>query len=550
MTALTTTCVGCFTPNLEQEFPRRYDRFASQKDNVLQLSVHYMSKHNAVPSSSSSSFVFNSKKLSRKRKDPCRLFNQWNQKRFNGGPTTSTKLYDFINGAKVNDIGPTTTEYGTDYIPLDITCDPSCFHEDYMDNDVPGYTGFDRESLLNFFIPTIAPIIAFFTFDYVAEMYGMVVDILQSSNKFVAVDGGTFQAKILTPAINGLVVPAMALLFATLTSTTISTLRQRQVDVRSHINSEAGELRALECSIESFEAHSLEQDLSRDYLIQYTSRILAECHPKLGSGEDVINPRRGMDSELNGFTALLNKAYGTTVIPAHIADECYASVARLREHRANRISALQSVYPFLHWVSLALLAIGECIAFLMETDQDILVFLNAIQIKILWSMLVGTFTACFTVFIDLLSPFSGSYQISASVGQLHTIKLTLQASKQLSVNRLMREREQMNKQHQETDEEDINRKIRRRRKELDLAQQNEFFNLMNAIENEEDETIMMKRISGNILRASTSKGVNSKGSKAKLITSKKTKYTPETNVTSFKSVTYANDDDQTNGNFS
>jgi len=64
-----------------------------------------------------------------------------------------------------------------------------------------------------------------------------------------------------------------------------------------------------------------------------------------------------------------------------------------------------------------------------------MVFLNAVQLKILWSMLVGTFVACFTVFYDLRSPFSGSYQISASVDQLYTVRLALQASaKQATVS--------------------------------------------------------------------------------------------------------------------
>lgn len=173
-------------------------------------------------------------------------------------------------------------------------------------------------------------------------------------------------------------------------------------------------------------------------LIQYTSRILAECHPRLGPGNDVINPRRGFDSELNGFARLLNKAHGD-VIPAHVADECYAAVARLREQRVHRITALQSIYPPLHYAILLVLALSECLAFLIETDQELLVFLNVVQLKLLWSMLVGTFVACFAVVVDLRAPFSGSYQISASVDQLHTIKLTLQASRLLLAQKKQQE---------------------------------------------------------------------------------------------------------------
>jgi len=145
----------------------------------------------------------------------------------------------------------------------------------------------------------------------------------------------------------------------------------------------------------------------------------------------VVNPRRGFDSELNGLVLQLNKAHGS-VIPPHVASECYQSLAKLREQRSKRISALQSVYPALHYAILVALATAIMTAFLIETDQELLVFLNAFQLKILWSMLSGTFVACFAVFADLRAPFSGSYQVSDSVDQLHTIKWTLQASRIMS----------------------------------------------------------------------------------------------------------------------
>lgn len=169
-------------------------------------------------------------------------------------------------------------------------------------------------------------------------------------------------------------------------------------------------------------------------MIQYTGRILEECHPRLGPGDDVINPRRGFDSELNGFTRHLNLGHGES-IPAHVADECYASVARLREQRTIRITALQSTYPKLHYAILIALALAEMVAFLMETDQEVQLFFNAFQLKVLWSMMLGTFVSCFAVLSDLRSPFSGSYQISESVYQLHTIKMTLQASRVLADKR-------------------------------------------------------------------------------------------------------------------
>jgi Protein of unknown function (DUF4239) len=156
--------------------------------------------------------------------------------------------------------------WAASYIPLDdlldqpITCDPDfcCVLDD--EDDV----AYRMESPLVVGIPAIAPFVAFLTFDSCAKAYRAITEFL-SSNKWVAVDGGAYQAKMITPAINGLVVPAIALLFATLTSTTITTLRQRQVDVRRAINMEAGELRTIECLLDSVEPGPV-QDQCRDYV--------------------------------------------------------------------------------------------------------------------------------------------------------------------------------------------------------------------------------------------------------------------------------------------
>ena len=226
--------------------------------------------------------------------------------------------------------------------------------------------------------------------------------------------------------------PSIAILFATLTSTTITNLRNRQYEIRAAINTEASELRALESLLDAFPSGDT-RTRCRNYLIQYTSRIISESSPIHGSGSNVVNPRRGMDSELNAFMTVLNnhRAYGSdNPVPPYVISEAFSSVSKLRDQRVSRISALQSTYPSLHYAILAVLASSLCTAFMIETDQEYLLFLNAVQLKILWCMLVGTFVACFVVFMDLLSPFAGNYQISASVDQLHTIRNTLKASVQ------------------------------------------------------------------------------------------------------------------------
>eukprot|EP00522_Entomoneis_paludosa_P008695 CAMPEP_0172443832 /NCGR_PEP_ID=MMETSP1065-20121228/4024_1 /TAXON_ID=265537 /ORGANISM="Amphiprora paludosa, Strain CCMP125" /LENGTH=437 /DNA_ID=CAMNT_0013194179 /DNA_START=389 /DNA_END=1702 /DNA_ORIENTATION=- len=291
-------------------------------------------------------------------------------------------------------------------------------------------SGIDTETVVEYLIPIVAPVIAFLSYDLVAGSFSSLLTVV-ANNNWVAVDGGSFQAKIITPTINGVVLPAISVLFATLTSTTIRTLRDRQLDIRASINEEAGELRAMEYLLAAYPDAAM-QALCRQYLLQYTSRIIAESQPDWRhpmQAEKLPSTQGGMDSELNGVLKSLTGAEMQVLLQ----DQSFQSVTRLRQARQRRLTALQSTYPPLHYGILAVLASGTCTGFLMEADQELLFFMNAVQLKVLWSMLVGTFVACFAVFYDLLNPFTGCYQVTAAVDQLYTVRQGLKASTQLSL---------------------------------------------------------------------------------------------------------------------
>lgn len=302
------------------------------------------------------------------------------------------------------------------------------------------------------YLPFIMPIVAYSSYESTARMFDRMVEFI-SNNNWIAVDGGQYQAEIITPAINGLVVPSLALLFATLVNNTINTLRQRQLQIRTSLNTEANDLRVLATILDSLPSPELNKVKNhlREYLIQYASRVIAESKPGLSIDHHMYIG--SMDIELNGFLRMWNGlsmgSYGTmfidTMLPAsnytvdqkkfdtyhdqlsitsqqrrtiapfmspYIFSETYDALTRLRKERSIRVSALQSTYPFLHYVILALLAASICTVFLMETNQDLLLFLSAIQLRVLWSMLIGTFTALGVVNYDLVDPFRGSCEYS------------------------------------------------------------------------------------------------------------------------------------------
>lgn len=208
--------------------------------------------------------------------------------------------------------------------------------------------------------------------------------------------------------MNGVVIPSISILFATLISNTVSSLRQRVLDIREAINMEAGDLRVLTTMVDSY-PNDCEKDKCRSYLIQYTSRLIAESRP--GVKINSLEPT-GMDSEMYGMLGQLNEIARSDVdVHGSLLAESYGAVMRLNNERCRRISALQSTYPSLHYVIVSMLAVSICVAFLMETNQELLIFLNSIQLRILWTMLIGTFSALAVVCYDLCDPFAGSNKV-------------------------------------------------------------------------------------------------------------------------------------------
>lgn len=318
------------------------------------------------------------------------------------------------------------------------------------------------------FIPFIAPVVAFMTYDEVAKTFSYVVELVANTN-WKAADGRLFQIQTITPAINGIVVPSVSILFATLSGTTISTLRQRQLDIRTCLNMEANEIRALQAMVDSYPSSTIEssqqissnkktttsskpsseseemdyQDRCRAYLIQYSARLITESQP--GVVISNLEFKGSLDSEMNGFLVQLNEMATQTTSPSPspaststsppanpiILSESYGAISRLNSYRSTRISALQSTFPALHFLIVFALGSSICFAFLLETNQDIIYFLNGLELRVLWTMLIGTLAALAVVCYDLSDPFRGSYQISSSIDQLYTIREVLQASDRL-----------------------------------------------------------------------------------------------------------------------
>ena len=100
-------------------------------------------------------------------------------------------------------------------------------------------------------VPIVSSVVAFVTYGATTKCFHNLVTIA-SNNNWTPVDGGSYQATIISPAINGPVIASIAILYGTLVSTTISNLYQRQNELRSYTIQEAQNVRYLMQILDGF----------------------------------------------------------------------------------------------------------------------------------------------------------------------------------------------------------------------------------------------------------------------------------------------------------
>ena len=95
--------------------------------------------------------------------------------------------------------------------------------------------------------------------------------------------------------------------------------------------------------------------------------------------------------------------------------------------RSERLALLQTTFPPIHWMSMGLLGASIVVCFLLETDEKALQFLDFLQLRILFTILIGSLSGIAAICVDLNDPFSGSFRITPSAHQLHVIRALAQA---------------------------------------------------------------------------------------------------------------------------
>ena len=76
----------------------------------------------------------------------------------------------------------------------------------------------------------------------------------------------------------------------------------------------------------------------------------------------------------------------------------------------------------LHWLTQALLGGSILLAFLVESDDQALLFLDQLQLRLMFTILVGALTGIGVILYDLNDPFQGTFQITPAASQLYVIR--------------------------------------------------------------------------------------------------------------------------------
>ena len=281
-----------------------------------------------------------------------------------------------------------------------------------------------------FSVPAVVPLLAYNLYPLVMDAYHVVVDVI-SGKTWYSVDGGASRIAELMPVTNGIVVPSVSVAFGTLTAITIQSLRQRQISIRALLNKEACTMRSLHSSTSAIfkpSAFELERFQLALLMRQYLSRLIFES--RNGINLQQLERLGASDSEVDGMAQVLFQAEARPIEPtesrmlfqSNTEFTAMLLIKELQVHRSERLALLQTPFPAVHWLILTLLASSILLAFIFETDAQLLQFLDDLQLRYLFTVLVGAFSGIAALCADLADPFRGSFCITPSTQQLECVR--------------------------------------------------------------------------------------------------------------------------------
>ena len=158
-------------------------------------------------------------------------------------------------------------------------------------------------------IPVLLPLAAYWNYDDILKLVTWFIDL--GPGDWLAVDGGKEQVARLQPAINGVVLPAISIALGTLSATTISSLRDRQIQLRACIHKEACLVDAvLSASTTVFAGRLRRGELHEALMLLsgYATRLIDESSLTSSSEFRALQYSGASDSELRSYLRLVHRS--------------------------------------------------------------------------------------------------------------------------------------------------------------------------------------------------------------------------------------------------
>lgn len=274
--------------------------------------------------------------------------------------------------------------------------------------------------------PFAAPTVAFASYEWVARSTRAAIDLFGQRNAWFSADGNAYEIEILAPLINGVVMPAIAIALGTAAATTISTLRERQLAVRSTLNKELTALELLRGALNAVEeedfadcAPAESSVLATRLLRDYVARLIVEARP--GTTVTQLVTTRVAENELVRLSTLFHYVDDRRRRSEPVTTTAQNLIHALADYRATRLAEEAATYPTIHYAILAGCSLSIIASFLLESDQEVLRFLDAIQLRLLFAILVGVFSGIAALIVDLSDLYRGAFRVTTTYAQLIAI---------------------------------------------------------------------------------------------------------------------------------
>jgi len=207
-------------------------------------------------------------------------------------------------------------------------------------------------------------------------------------------------------------------------------LRERQVEIRALVNKEACDLRLLRRAIFGMfgtRQHAGRRARALTLLTAYVDQLNRECRPGAIESLEELELSGGIaTNELDRLSAMMHGVDGAAVSRQGSVEVADDILSRLNAYRSDRVALLLTDFPELHWIVLIALSVSIIVTFLLESNQLADQYLNSIQLRSLFALLVGVFSATATLCIDLDDPFTGSFSVVKASMQIGDLELCLQ----------------------------------------------------------------------------------------------------------------------------